>query len=304
MKILIADDAPDCRQWMEMRLSRMGYDVVACVDGATAWDVLQQEDAPLLAILDWTMPGMTGIQICESIRKLQDRPYTYVLLLTARSQREDLLTALQAGVDDYLTKPVDSDELMLRLRAGERILDWQSQLIAAQEELRIKATRDALTGLWNRESILEHLDKELERGRRDHKPVGVVMVDIDHFKRVNDTHGHEVGDVVLREISSRLSRQTRSYDRPGRYGGEEFLMVLAGVNEIGVMEICERMRSDLQAHPIQHEGITIPITASFGAVVAPPDQAIESRLLIRAADRALYQAKDSGRNRSHLGVLD
>src|SRR5271169_5459367 len=187
MRILIADDSALFRMLLKKLLTDLGYDVIVCENGRTALEQLRQDNAPQMAILDWMMPELDGLQVCEEIRKLADRPYVYMLVLTAKNTKEDLLRAFDAGFDDFLTKPVDADELKVRLRAAQRILAWQDQLIKAQEQLRRQATRDFLTGLWNRRAIFELLDNELNRGSREGKPVGVVLLDLDHFKRVNDS---------------------------------------------------------------------------------------------------------------------
>jgi PleD family two-component response regulator len=218
---------------LDATLRKWGYEVVVACDGVEAWKVLSEDDAPRLAILDWVMPGMTGPEVCRNVRELaRDKEnYTYILLLTSKSLKEDLIEGLEAGADDYITKPFDQHELKVRLRAGTRIIDLQRELIEAREELRDQATRDFLTRIWNRSSVLDTLHRELDRGKRDNKPVGVVLADLDHFKLVNDTYGHFAGDAVLREFARRMQISMRSYDTIGRYGGEEFLIILPGCDQ-------------------------------------------------------------------------
>ena len=217
MRVLIADDDPVSRRILQARLTEWGYEVVICPDGRQASAALQAPDAPRLAILDWMMPGRNGIDICRELRNLAQESYIFIILLTTKDRREDLLTALDAGADEYLTKPYDPAELKARLRSGQRILDLQAELIAARDALRIRATRDALTGLWNRGAIEEILGRELARARRERQPLSLAMADLDHFKQINDTYGHAAGDGVLREVTKRLQRVMRLYDSLGRF---------------------------------------------------------------------------------------
>src|SRR5579872_4556954 len=186
VKILIADDSIVSRHLLEATLHSWGYDVIAACDGMEALEFLQKPDAPALAILDWMMPGLTGPEVCKRIRQHAREPYTYILLLTSKSLKEDLIEGMEAGADDYITKPFDQHELKVRLRSGTRIIDLQRELVAAQEELREQATKDFLTRIWNRSSILDILQRELVRGSREKRSVGVVLADLDHFKDVND----------------------------------------------------------------------------------------------------------------------
>src|ERR1700691_5715528 len=199
-RVLIAEDDPVSCQLLKTLLIKWDYDVAVVTDGIAALKILEAEDTPRLAVLDWMMPGMEGVQICQRVREHRNRPYVYVLLLTARSEKRDLLRGLELGADDYLTKPFDSEELRARLLVGERILNLQDDLIAAREELRFRATHDALTGIANRAAVMDALRGELSRQVRDQRPCGVILVDIDHFKQVNDTHGHLIGDEVLQVV--------------------------------------------------------------------------------------------------------
>lgn len=297
MKVLIADDSIVSRHLLEATLRKWGYEVVVACDGLEALQVLQQDNAPALAILDWMMPGMTGPDVCRKIRQRAHEPYTYILLLTSKSQKEDLIEGMEAGADDYITKPFDQHELQVRLRAGTRLVDLQAELMAAREALREQATKDALTRLWNRASILDLLSRELSRSERDRSPVGVVIMDLDHFKNINDTYGHFAGDAVLCEAARRLQGAIRQYDALGRYGGEEFLIVLPGCNEQSSFAQAERLRKQLADAAMSLSGSVIHITASFGATSALPGDICSAEGLIRRADEALYMAKKHGRNR-------
>ncbi|MBX9599600.1 MAG: diguanylate cyclase [Bryobacteraceae bacterium] len=296
MKILIADDSIVSRHLLEATLRKWEYDVVIASDGAEAWEILQRPDAPSIAILDWVMPGLTGPEVCRNVRQRAREPYTYLLLLTSKSLKEDLVEGMESGADDYLVKPFDQHELKVRLRAGRRIVELQIELLRAREILREQATRDFLTGLWNRSSILEILERELIRGERERRPVGVVLADLDHFKQVNDTHGHFAGDAVLREAARRMVACCRPYDSIGRYGGEELLVILPGCNGEDSSHQAERMRLSVCGDPLMLSEAPYQLTCSFGAAWAEPGRKSTSEQLIRAADDALYRAKNQGRN--------
>jgi diguanylate cyclase (GGDEF)-like protein len=297
MKVLIADDSIVSRHLLEATLRRWEYEVSVACDGAEAWRVLEQPDAPRLAILDWMMPGLTGVEICRRVREKGGEPYIYILLLTSKSLKEDLIQGLEAGADDYVTKPFDNHELNVRLRAGRRIVELQDELLAAREALREQATHDALTRLWNRHSIFEILQRELSRAAREHTPVGVILLDLDHFKLINDTHGHVAGDAVLREAARRMMASVRPYDGIGRYGGEEFLVILPGCDEAATERQAERLRNALGRDLMKLTETEVQVTASFGATTALPGAGSTMEQLMHAADEALYRAKDLGRNR-------
>jgi two-component system, cell cycle response regulator len=297
MKILIADDSIVSRHLLEATLRKWQYEVVVACDGIEAWNELQKEGAPSIAILDWVMPGLTGPEVTNLVRQRGREPYTYVLLLTSKSLKEDLIEGMEAGADDYLTKPFDQHELKVRLRAGTRIMELQAQLLAAREALREQATKDFLTRVWNRSSVLEILDRELARADREVRSVGVVMLDLDRFKHINDTFGHGAGDAVLKEAARRMQVSIRSYDAVGRYGGEEFLIVLPGCDESLTFTQAERLRRSLKDGPMALGDDTYTLTGSFGAVCSSPGQRSTSEHLIKLADEALYKAKREGRDR-------
>ncbi len=295
MRILIADDDPVSRRLLQGALTRLGHEVTAVADGVAAVSALSVPGAPELAILDWMMPGLDGLTVCREIRR-RPEPYVYVILLTARDRREDMVIALDAGADDFLTKPFDPVELRARLHSGQRILDLQQRLVDTQVALRHQAMHDHLTGLYNRRMILDELSRALERMRDEGRPISVAIADIDHFKRVNDSLGHAAGDAVIQSVGSRIRDVLRTYDAVGRYGGEEFLLVLPGSDGSIVREIAERARLRVAAEPIVSGTTSLSVSISIGVSWADPVDAT-SAALIEAADAAMYRAKQAGRNR-------
>ena len=230
MKILIADDDPVSSRLLDRLLVKWGYEVIAAHDGSEAWEVLQAENAPRVALLDWIMPGIDGLEICRRVRARSSQPYVYIMLLTANDKVGNLVEGLESGADDYLTKPFHPQELRARLRVGLRMLDLESRLVEARESLRFKASHDSLTTIWNRGAIIEMLERELSRARRDGSSVGILLADIDHFKKVNDTLGHDGGDFLLKTVADRLRSVTRIDDMVARLGGDEFVVVQTSVN--------------------------------------------------------------------------
>ena len=297
IKVLAAEDNPVFQSMLANLLSKWGYQPLLARDGNQAWEALQQPDGPQLAILDWMMPGLNGVEICRGVRAAGREPYVYILMLTSRSDSHDLIEGMDAGADDYLTKPFRAHELRVRLRAGRRILELQQQLLAAREALRKQATHDCLTGLLNRGGILGELRRELARAARENHPISVLMVDLDCFKQVNDTYGHAAGDLVLREAARRMLEAARSYDSVGRYGGEEFLVVLPGCDGESAVGQAERIRESFAAAPFAAGAEEIPLTCSIGVGSRAHPCEADSDVVLCEADEALYRAKAHGRNR-------
>jgi diguanylate cyclase (GGDEF)-like protein len=305
MKVLVAEDNPIFQSMLSNMLTKWGYQPVIAHDGNEAWEALQQPDGPQLAILDWMMPGLNGVDVCRGVRAAGREPYVYILLLTSRADSKDLIEGMEAGADDYVTKPFQTHELRVRLRAGRRILELQQQLLAAREALREQATHDGLTGLLNRNAILEMLHKELARASREGHALSLLMVDLDRFKQINDTHGHAIGDAVLRETARRMKEAVRSYDSVGRYGGEEFLIVLPGCDGERAFTQAERIRETVAGSPFVSGGHSLPVSCSIGAssrVFAGDGSShgaldVNGNCLLREADMAMYRAKGEGRNR-------
>jgi diguanylate cyclase (GGDEF)-like protein len=295
MKVLIADDSATSRELLRRALSNWGYEVIMAEDGDEAWEILARPDPPPMAVLDWVMPNMTGPDVCRKVRENRREPYTYLLLLTSKNTKDETVEGLEAGADDYIVKPFDQHELKGRLRVGKRIIDLQMELLHAREELRERANKDLLTMLPNRSAIATVLDTEISRCHRDRRTVGVILLDIDHFKRINDTYGHFTGDAVLRETAIRLRGNMRPYDQVGRYGGEEFLVVLPNCDLAQAANQAERMRARLHCTPMLVDGVEIPVSASFGVTVSDGTERSPD-LFVRVADEALYRAKAGGRN--------
>lgn len=297
MPILLAEDSAVIQTVLRGMLSGWGYEVVVAANGVQAWEILCGETPPRIAIVDWMMPLLKGPELCRRLRAEVRGPYTYVLLLTSRSDCADIVEGLDAGADDYLTKPFHAQELRARIRAGSRIVQLQAQLLTAREELIERATVDDLTKLLNRGAILDRLDGAVERADREGQPLSILLADIDRFRQINDTFGHLAGDLVLRECGRRIRAAAPESASIGRYSGEEFLLVLPETGRPEAVEIGGRIRSGI-ASPTFHAGAaSFPVTCSVGvACRATPDGAAPASLL-RAADDALLAAKAEARER-------
>jgi two-component system cell cycle response regulator len=300
VKILIADDDVLSRHLLTRQLTAWGYEVVTTRDGEEAWAILSGPDSPRLAVLDWVMPGFDGPELCKRVRAQAQEPYIYVVLLTAKDRREDVVAGLDAGADDYLSKPFNVPELKVRLRAAARIVSLQTELIAVRESLRFQATHDPLTGMRNRGAANQSLEDEVSRARGAGQSLAVAMVDLDHFKLINDTHGHPAGDAVLREAARRIASVVRPDDVVGRYGGEEFLVVLPGCSSLEAAVIGERIREALASRPITFGRIGVHVTGSVGVSAMARDHDVQR--LVAGADAALYRAKRGGRDRVEIGA--
>jgi two-component system, cell cycle response regulator len=284
------------RRLLEKTLERAGYEVIAVENGLAAVRQLCQADGPRLALLDWIMPELDGPGVCREVRRQQDESYVYMVLLTSKESKEDIVTGLESGADDYLTKPFNVEELKARLRTGERILHLEGRLVEAREMMRFKATHDALTSIWNRGVIMDLLGRELMRSQRESGCTIVLLGDVDHFKAVNDTDGHLVGDEVLQEIARRLLLSIRSYDFVGRYGGEEFLLVLNNCKPQFAEVRAEDIRKIVSSRPIQTLAGPLQITMSFGLLLSDGWGVRPVEELLHEVDAALYAAKAAGRN--------
>ncbi len=304
MNILIADDDSVTRRMLQKTLETWGHHVVATQDGLEAWTRYQQGGIRFI-ITDWMMPGIDGPELCRRIRAASTgctQP-VYVILLTSRGTMQDLATGFNAGSDDFIAKPFDHDELRARVQAGARIIALQQELVAAREEMERLALTDSLTGLYNRRAITETLRRDEDRMRRENRPIGIVLADVDQFKATNDRFGHQTGDRVLRTVADCMAASVRGGDYVGRWGGEEFLMVLPGADIIQAAEVAERCRALLEAQRIATvEGPVLKVTASFGVVAGEGADRPDSMALVQHADKAMYWAKEAGRNRVKIYV--
>jgi two-component system, cell cycle response regulator len=310
MKILLADDDPISRRLMERMLQNSGYQVVTAENGRQALHELSLPGGPRLALLDWMMPELDGLEVCRAIRARIDQPYIYMLLLTSREAPDDIVSGLKSGADNYLTKPCRLAELLARLHSGRRILMLEDSLVEAREAMRFKATHDALTSLLDHGAILAEVQTALTQIHAHQSPASLLLCDIDHFKQVNDTYGHLVGDDILRQVSSRLTASTRSDDLVGRYGGEEFLIFLKSGDRDRTPRAHQHPEADTLSHraeqiraivfrtPFATQAGPLSMSISIGVLAIDHHNAtlpIES--LLAAADNALYSAKAAGRNR-------
>lgn len=295
MRILIAEDDLTSRTMLAAVLRKSGHHVIEAVNGAEAWQVLQLPEAPKLIIIDWMMPELDGLELIRLVRGLPTEDPPYLIMLTAKGEKADIITGLDAGANDYLGKPFDPGELRARVEVGRRMVEMQTALIASREDLAYQATRDPLTGMFNRRAILDHLDKELAHAGRHGELLAVGMCDIDHFKKVNDTYGHQTGDEVLCGLTTLFKESLRQHDTVGRMGGEEFLVVSTMQTGADCRLLFDRVRQLVADSRISTRSGDLAITLSIGVAIAGINATVDN--LLEAGDLALYQAKDEGRNR-------
>lgn len=297
-RVLIVEDDATIRIILEQWVREFGFDPVLAADGEEAWEFFRQDDPPHLLIVDWQMPRLDGVGLIRRIRcSSRESMYPFILMTTSRNDAEAVVEVLEAGADHFLAKPFEKLELRARLAVGARIVGLQERLMQKNNALRAQAAKDPLTGLLNRAEFLDLFKKELSRAHRANQETGLLILDLDCFKNINDTHGHLIGDMVLQEIAQHLYRSVRSYDFVGRYGGEEFLIFLSNCGRAALWERAEQIRRTLAAQPIRVGDLTIPVTLSIGAAVARAGQR-SSLEVLAAADSALYKAKRAGRNRT------
>ena len=306
MHILIAEDEPVSRRVLRVALQKMGHTVLEAADGREALEIIEGEEVRLV-IADWMMPNVDGLELVRRIRASgqtaqhgdPSHRYIYVILLTSRGQKQDIVDGLTAGADDYITKPFDRDELMVRIHAGERVIGLEDKLAAQNEELARLALVDGLTGIPNRRDFDAKLRKIGEESRRGGRSYSVVMIDLDHFKGLNDTLGHEAGDDALRAVARLLEGNVRMADSVFRYGGEEFVCLLPDTRSKGARQVAERLRQQVRLAEIHNPGNTAEglLTVSLGLAAYVPDSGVEPGTILAQADHALYRAKELGRDR-------
>jgi two-component system cell cycle response regulator len=303
IRVLVADDSAVYRKLVEHALSEKHCSLVFAKSGREAVELFA-EHHPALVIVDWIMPDLTGIEICKHIRSGSQESYTYIIILTGKSEKESVVEGLAAGADDYLTKPFHQEELIARVGVGRRIIALQREIENKNTLLRELALTDALTGLPNRRAVEDWATRQLSGAARYGFPFWVALADLDHFKAVNDTYGHEAGDTVLKTFSEILKRNSRRSDICGRIGGEEFLLVLTHASEANAEVVIDRVRTELEATSFNFDGKSLTVTGSFGMAGFEGTVAPDFNRLVAQADSALYSAKRQGRNRVELAEVE
>ena len=297
MRILVVEDDATARAILVNVLKKYGHDVMEAVDSDEAWKIMEQPGAPLLAILDWMMPGMEGPELCRRIREMRSDSPPYLILLTAKDSRDDIVHGLDAGADDYIAKPFDPSELRARVDVGQRMTEIQSKLVEAREAVVYEASHDSLTGVFNRRAFSAALSREISEGRRYHHGLALGICDVDRFKQVNDVYGHQAGDEVLCEIARRIENNLRGHDVLSRYGGDEFAILTEHIEDGDVHPLYERIRAAIAGRTIRTTAGEISVSVSFGVSIWK-DQV--SNDLFSEADVVLYRSKHDGGNRVSL----
>ncbi len=296
LKILVADDSAVYRKLVEQTLSQDRYSILFAKTGASAIELFEQH-RPTLVITDWVMPDLTGIEVCRQIRASAQGSYTYIIIVTSASEKENVVEGLEAGADDYLTKPFHPKELLLRVGVGSRLVELHQQIESQNRLLKELALTDALTGLPNRRAVEDWAKGQLSAAVRHGFSFSVVIADLDNFKVVNDTYGHDAGDTVLKEFAGILKKSVRSSDMCGRTGGEEFIIIFTHADECNVEIVVKRALHQLRAQEFSFGTKTVQVTASFGIATFQGTGLPEFAKLVKQADAALYVAKRGGRNR-------
>lgn len=294
----MVEDSAIYQHLIGSHLRRWGFEVVAVKGGREAWEILQRPSSPTLVLLDWVMPDMDGLELCRKVRARGSADsHPYMILLTGKDHPGNVLEALEAGADDYLVKPFDELELKGRLLVGRRTIGLHQELVHARESMRFEATHDGLTGLMNRAEIVKVLQRELDRGHREKKPLTLMMAEIDHFNRINDESGHLAGDEVLIEVGKRLRSNLRSYDCVGRYRGEEFLILMPGCDNVSALVRADQILSAVSLSPLVTSAKARTVTLSIGVAVVDSSKAIDVQAALHQAGLGLDKAKRGGRNR-------
>jgi len=300
-KIVFIDDDANFLQGLRRNLRQISpeWDMEFISSAKEALEKVKEQQNVVL-VTDWMMPGMDGLRLCQHIREhqnVEEPGYTYIILLTGKQGTEDLVSALEAGADDYLPKPFDTRELVARIQVGLRILGLEKELRKLNSELAVLATTDPLTQLFNRRHGTKVIEGDLERVLRAKQDLSVILIDLDYFKEVNDTHGHAAGDAVLCEVTRRIQSACRKYDSAVRWGGDEILVICPHSSTEEVASVAERMRRLVNEKPVQvSEEVAVPMTASLGTATVKSGTSLSANDLIDLADRALYEVKEAGRN--------
>lgn len=296
--VATVDDDPAIRRLITFYLGKQGYDTIECGSGEEAEEMLwgQYWD---LAILDRRLPDMDGLELCRKIKAEERFRTRYVVVLTGKDEQEDKLEGFELGADDYVTKPFQPAELIARIRAARRIVELQKELVRTNERLEQLSITDGLTGVFNHRYFQEALAAEFEEAVRYDRPLSFTLIDLDYFKKVNDTYGHAAGDEVLKEISGRFQESIRGSDIVARYGGEEFAILMPQTDLEDARAFAEKIRGMVEARPVRTEEVEIPVTVSVGVASIPHSKLVTPLEMVDAADKALYRAKENGRNQVH-----
>ena len=295
-KILIIDDSRLIAHVAKAVLSKRGHEVVLAQDGLSGLQTAMSEQ-PDIILLDLIMPVMDGYQVCQSLKEEDSTKEIPVIMLTSKAEPADKVKGLEMGALDYVTKPFDEGELVARVNTQLQLKELREALQEKNRQLQELANRDGLTGLYNHRYFHEQLSKDFLRARRYHEFLSCIVLDIDHFKKFNDTYGHQTGDVVLSNLGDVIKESIRDSDFAARYGGEEFALVLYHTDETVALEVAERLRRTVEGHEVRDEGTVLNITISIGVATFPHEQITEAKQLVECADKALYRAKENGRNR-------
>ena len=298
-QLLVVDDSPVYRKLVEHALEAEPYSLLFAKSGSEALALFAQH-APSIVITDWMMPDLSGLDLCERIRAESKGGYTYIILLTGITEKENVVKGLAAGADDYLTKPFDTGELLARIGVGRRTLDLHREIDTKNRLLEAMANTDPLTGLPNRRAIEDWTTRQLRGASRHGYSIWAVLADLDCFKKVNDTFGHDAGDAVLRSFAEILGKGCRASDFCARLGGDEFLLVISHVNEPGVLLSMERLREEFASRRFEFNGGAVHLTASFGVAGFEGKEAPEFGALVKQADEAMYVAKRAGGNQVQI----
>lgn len=304
MKILIADDDHSSLLILKKILGGKEYELITATNGDQAWKLLQQPEHPKLLLLDWMMPGLTGIEIIQRLRQREDGSSFYMIVLTSLDSPDDAVFALDEGADEFITKPYHADSLRARINVGRRVLLLRDmleenirQLEDANRIISKLAATDELTKLYNRRHFNKHLKDTISAAMRHEFSLSLILADIDEFKTINDNHGHDMGDRMLKIIASTIKEVSRAEDIPARWGGEEFILSLPHTPLSGAQILAERLRQKFTLNCQQQTGLKV--TASFGVTEFQPNENPE--VFIKRADKALYRAKRKGRDRVICG---
>lgn len=288
MKVMVAEDDPVTQLLIVETLRKWDYEVIAASNGEEAFALLDEHNDVQLFLLDWQMPKLDGVSLCQKIRRRMGATCCYIVILTSKKTTKNIVEALDSGADDFVSKPFPHEELKARLKVGCRVIESENNLLH-------QAQHDALTNVLNHRAIVDVLNQLWSRSVRDKSPLAMLMLDIDYFKKINDSYGHQVGDYALKRFSKLVKNELRPYDSLGRYGGEEFTVCLPATDADDAMIVAERIRQCIESNPVEYDGVCFTMTVSIGLAVFTESQKSYKELIL-SADKAVYAAKNAGRN--------